>query len=166
MTQKPTARSAFWAPLSAIGATLATLLLASGCQKSEPPPALPSLDVSRFAVELREKTNTCAPIDNQVSRDSFAIHRMGDKAIVVAGTDRLFSVDVTESPAGTSLSGTISEPDRVRKKKAPPVICKRVTVVDLEQKDGRLTGSYTRRFRQDCVESGCEVTFSVDGRLP
>ncbi len=141
---------------------------ASGCgqMNAEPPPPPPKVEVNRFKVELREKTNTCAPIDNQVSRDTFAVHRLGDQALIVAGTDRVFSVDALDAATSTTYTGTISEPDRVRKKKGPAVICKRITVVDLEQKDGKLTGTYTRRFRQECVESGCEVTFGVDGRLP
>lgn len=149
---------------TAIGATA----FAGGCgeMNAKPAPAPPKIEVSRFKVELREKTNTCAPIDNQVSRDTFAVHRLGDQALIVAGTDRVFSVDALDAATSTTYTGTISEPDRVRKKKGPAVICKRITVVDLEQKDGRLSGTYTRRFRQECVEDGCEVTFGVDGRLP
>ena len=152
----------------ACAAVLAVTSSACGLAEKDvpPPPPAPKIEVSRFAVELREKTNTCAPLDSQVSRDTFAIHRLDDQAIIVAGTDRVFSVDVLDAPTSVSYAGTISEPDRVRKKCKNAVICKRVTVVDIEQKDGRLSGSYTRRFRQECVEDGCEVTFSVDGRLP
>ncbi len=146
--------------------------LTAGCNMNAAPPVppkmpeLPKMSVERFSVELREKTNTCAPLDGQVSRDTFSVHRTGDHALVIGGTDRIFSVDALDSPTGTTYSGTLAEPDRVRKKGRPAVICKRITAVDLLTTNGKLSGSYTRRFRQDCVEKACEVTFDVSGRLP
>lgn len=161
---------------SSLRFTLCTTLIVGsmsvGCNMNAAPPVapkmpeLPKMSVERFAVELREKTNTCAPLDGQVSRDTFSIHRTGDHALVIGGTDRVFSVDALDSPTGTTFTGTLAEPDRVRKKGKPAVICKRITAVGLLVTDGKLSGSYTRRFRQECIEKACEVTFDVDGRLP
>lgn len=123
----------------------------------------PKTTTARYAVELRQKVNTCGPIDAQVAFDTFAVWRTGDAAMIVAGTDRVFVVRADDDPAGVALNGKIVEPDPA-KAAGRAVVCKKNTVVDLEMKDGSLTGTYTRENAQDCIAKGCAVTFQVDGK--
>ncbi len=130
------------------------------------PPAAapgPTTTVERYGVELRQKVNTCGPVDPQVAFDTFTVWRTGDAALIIAGTDRVFAVRADDGKSGAVLSGKIVEPDPA-KAGGRAVVCKKNTLVDLEVAGDRLTGSYTRENAQDCIVKGCSVTFAVDGK--
>jgi hypothetical protein len=142
---------------------MAALLVAGGCPQAE----AVAHKYDQYDVELREQTNTCGQLQNQVAFDTFSVRSEGGTALIIGGTDRVFVTQVASADNGTdTLTGRIVEPQN---KRVGDVIhvCKRITELNIERtSDGRLKGKYTRKYRQDCVAEAkpCAITFDVTGR--
>ena len=143
----------------------------SGCSllKDPPPPPAPPPapklpDLRIFDVELRQKTNSCGPLDGQIAKDTFALLELEQTAVIYAGTDRTFAVSRQKEDKRTLLKGTLTEPNFAKKGKKR-VLCRRITEVELEQQGDRLSGTYVRNNAQGCMAKGCSVAFEVSGRL-
>lgn len=116
--------------------------------------------LERYDVELREKVNTCAVFDPQVSRDTIFIERHGTQGVLHLGAELSFPVKLD----GPAVTGSFLEADHTSVE-GRHVVCKRLTTIDLSIKDNTLSGNYDRKRRQECLLEAkpCFITWSVTG---
>ena len=139
------------------------LLTLAACPK--PPPPAPVRQLSIFAVELREKINTCRPLDPQVARETLVFEDWGDQTLMHLGAERVFPLQVKKTPQQQKLKGDFVESDHSTVN-GQHIVCKRLTKIDLEIKDQQISGIYERQRHQDCVMDAkpCTTIWNIEGK--
>ncbi len=141
----------------------------SACPKPPPPPPAPQLKI--YKVEMREKINTCRPVDPQVANEMIVVEDWGDKALMHLGAEHVFPLHrADKTGAGKDVQGKwqgdFVESDHT-KVDGHHLVCKRLTNIELKITADKISGSYERKRRQDCVIEAkpCSTVWSISGAL-
>ena len=147
-------------------ASLLALTL-SACPKPQPPAAAPPTRQLRiFAIELREKINTCRALDPQVARETLVFEDWGEQALMHLGAERVFPLQVKGAAKAQKLTGDFVESDHTTVS-GHHIVCKRLTKIELDIKDIEISGTYERQRHQECVMDAkpCTTIWDLSGKL-
>ena len=142
------------------------ILMLSACPKPPAPAAPPpTRSLHSFAIELREKINTCRELDPQVSRETLVFEDWGKQALMHLGAEHVFPVQVDKSSQTHKIMGDFIESDHT-KVSGHHIVCKRLTKIELEIKNGTISGTYERQRHQECVMDAkpCTTIWDISGK--
>lgn len=152
-------------PLFMLFASLLALSL-SACPKPPPAaPAPPARQLRSFAVELREKINTCRELDPQVARETLIFEDWGEQALMHLGAEHVFPLHVKGTAQAQKLTGDFVESDHTQVS-GHHIVCKRLTKIELDIKGHEISGTYERQRHQECVMDAkpCTTIWNVSGK--
>ncbi|MFH1807730.1 MAG: hypothetical protein ABIJ09_03240 [Pseudomonadota bacterium] len=135
--------------------SIVSLLALSACAQGE------GSVLEQYAVELREKINTCRELDPQVSSEVIFVTHHGTQGVLHLGGELAFPVRFGDN----SIEGTFTETDHATVA-GRHVVCKRVTTIELVVENGVVHGTYERQRRQECLMDAkpCQTTWTVTGK--